>query len=107
MNPKVSEVLKDNDSGLHILCKKYGVSKLWLFGSALSELWDPKTSDLDLLVEFDCLPAGIDLFAQIFVFQVELERLFNRPVDLVERVAIRKQEFLKLVDSEALEIYAA
>lgn len=38
--------------------------------------------------------------------QVELERLLGRPVDLVERVAIRKPAFRETVDRDSQEVYA-
>jgi len=35
------------------LCRRYGVRKLELFGSATDGAFDPRTSDLDFLVDFD------------------------------------------------------
>ena len=107
MNQAVQEQLDCTRSKLEMLCKEFGVKRLWLFGSALTSNWEPDTSDLDLLVEFGPPPEGIDLFAQQFVFQVELENLFEMRVDLVERTAIKKQSFKQAVDREAREIYAA
>jgi uncharacterized protein len=34
------------------ICRKQGVKRLELFGSAVREDFDPATSDLDFLVEF-------------------------------------------------------
>lgn len=34
------------------LCRRYGVARLSLFGSALTAEFDPATSDVDFLVEF-------------------------------------------------------
>lgn len=34
------------------LCKKFGVLQLRLFGSAITDAWDPERSDIDFLVEY-------------------------------------------------------
>jgi predicted nucleotidyltransferase len=107
MNVKAQIVLERVQPDLAHICRRFGVRKLWIFGSALSPKWQPETSDFDFLVEYGPPPTGIDLFAQQFVMQVELERLLGRPVDLVERVAIRKQAFREIVDRDAQEVYAA
>ena len=47
------------------LCRRYGVRKLELFGSATTGAFDPRTSDLDFLIDFD--PEGNDsLFHRYF-----------------------------------------
>ena len=76
------------------LCAKHGVRKLYLFGSAVNGAFDPKTSDLDFLVEFvELTPAAhADAF---FGLMEALEKLFGRAVDLVEDQAIRNPYFRK------------
>lgn len=106
MNPQVRALLSKVGPGLTELCRRYGVRKLDLFGSALTPEWDEAESDLDFIADFGPPPAGIDLFAQQFVFQVELEKLLGRKVDLLERCAIRKPLFLERVASQAQEVYA-
>ena len=39
------------------LCRRYGVLRLDLFGSAATGRYRPEESDLDFLVEFQPLPA--------------------------------------------------
>jgi len=59
-------------------CRKYHISKLSIFGSALTEDFCP-SSDIDVLVEFepDCTP-GLSFFRM----ESELSALFGRRVDL-------------------------
>jgi predicted nucleotidyltransferase len=38
------------------LCRRYQVRRLELFGSAVSDRFDPETSDRDFLVEFERVP---------------------------------------------------
>ena len=87
------------------LCRRFGVRRLDVFGSAVRGAdFDPARSDVDLLVEF-----GGDL-AAFLDFKEALEALLGRPVDLVERQAveasrngIRRRRIL----AEAEPIYAA
>jgi predicted nucleotidyltransferase len=79
MNAIVQEKVKD----LVALCNNRGVRRLALFGSAASGRFDPTSSDLDFLVEFQ--PVRPAQHADnYFGLQEDLERLFGVPVELVE-----------------------
>jgi predicted nucleotidyltransferase len=66
---------------------KYGVGRLWIFGSYARDDAGPG-SDLDLLVEFE--RAGISLFGFVGLEQEIGDRL-GMKVDLVERSALRAE----------------
>lgn len=70
------------------LCRRYGVARLEVFGSAARGTdFDPRTSDADFLVEFD--PNGsLAPFDQFFDLAEGLRRILERPVDLVESSAV-------------------
>ena len=88
------------------LCTRYGVKRLELFGSGSRDDFDPKKSDFDLLVEFaDSKPAGA--FDRYFGLKEEVERLFQRPVDLVETQAISNPYFQQAVQQDKVLVYAA
>ncbi len=77
-------------------CRKWRVRELSIFGSALRDDFGPD-SDLDVLVSFDPgTPLDID---GLLDMKEELETLFGRPVDLVEKEALRnpwrKHEILR------------
>lgn len=70
------------------LCRRYGVARLEVFGSAArGSDFDPQRSDADFLVTFgkDVATSSLD---QFFGFAEALEGLLGRKVDLVERRAI-------------------
>lgn len=70
------------------LCRRYGVVRLDVFGSAArGEDFDPARSDADFLVEFEP-ESGPPTLGRFFGLAEDLERLFGRSVDLVERRAI-------------------
>ncbi len=60
-------------------CRERHISKLSIFGSALTENFCPDSSDIDILVEFepDYTP-GLSFFR----IESELSSLFGRKVDL-------------------------
>jgi len=91
MNP----IIEAKKPEIIALCRRYGVSKLDLFGSATSPTWDPDRSDFDFIVEFESYGPGI---AQRFVgFGDALEELLGRKVDLVSGRAMRPR-FRKSAD---------
>lgn len=89
------QVKLDKDM-LAAFCQKWRVRELSLFGSALRDDFGPE-SDLDFLVSFEPdTPLDIDMLLDM---KEELESRFGRPVDLVEKEALRnpwrKHEILK------------
>lgn len=88
------------------LCRKHGVRRLVLFGSAARGTdFDPRHSDIDFLVEFD--PATPKLFRRYQDLQRELEDLLGRPVDLVGRRSLENPYFARTVFEASEELYAA
>jgi predicted nucleotidyltransferase len=80
-------ILESHRAELETICRRRGVERLDLFGSAAGERFDPESSDLDFLVSFvSQTPAR--LFDRYFGLKEELEHLFGRRVDLVMEGAI-------------------
>lgn len=74
---------------LSLLCKKYLIKELSLFGSALRIDFD-EDSDIDLLVTFED-KTKYSLFDIVRVKE-DFEKLFDRPVDIVNHKAIEKSK---------------
>lgn len=91
-------------AALAALCRRYGVRRLELFGSAASGAFDPARSDVDLLVDFDDDPAG--LFDRYFGLKEALEVLYGRPVDLVSAGSLRNPYFIAAVNETRRLVYA-
>ncbi len=87
------------------LCRRYGVERLYIFGSAAQGHFDPEQSDLDFLVEMaDREPTGS--YADRYLdFAVALERLFGRRVDLVTVQSIRNPYFRREIEATRQLIY--
>jgi predicted nucleotidyltransferase len=84
MHPAIAE----KREALAALCRRYGVTRLEVFGSAArGHDFDPAKSDADFLVAFE-KEAGLSALDQFFGFAEALEEILGRPVDLVERGAL-------------------
>jgi len=88
------------------LCAKYRVRRLELFGSVLTNRFDPRTSDLDFLVEFLSLQPGEYADAYFSLLEA-LRELFQRNVDLVMTGAIKNRYFLESINRSRTVLYAA
>ncbi len=86
------------------LCVKHHVRRLVAFGSATTEAFDPTSSDVDLLVEFDPMPP-VQHADSYFGLQEDLERLFGMPVDLVEAGPIRNPYFRRAIEQTQMVLY--
>lgn len=97
--------LRQHLDEISLLCRKYGVSKLELFGSAARDDFDPAVSDIDLFYEFDANPAL--LADRFFGLLEELEQLLGRPVDLVSSRDATNPYFLQVANQNRTTLYAA
>ncbi len=99
-------VVQDKIEPLSELCRRYGVRKLVLFGSALRDDFDPSRSDLDFVVEFAPRPSGGYANAYFGLLR-EMESLLGCPVDLIEAGTIRNPYIRRSVEAEQKTLYAA
>ena len=89
-----------------MLCRRFGVRRLDVFGSAVSGEFQAGSSDVDFLVELDP-PEGQSRFDAFFGLKESLELLLGVPVDLVDPSALRNPFFAAGVESSRTELYAA
>jgi uncharacterized protein len=85
-------------------CKRWRINEFALFGSVLRADFHPN-SDVDVLVSIDP-KAKIGLF-EIAEMKIELEELFKRPVDFVEKEGLRNPYRRHEILNTAKVIYAA
>lgn len=102
MHPIVQERLQT----LRDLCREHRVERLDLFGSAARDDFDPQTSDLDFLVEFEPMPPK-EHADSFFGLLAALERLFGRAVDLLEREPIENPYLWRSIVQSRTPLYEA
>jgi predicted nucleotidyltransferase len=98
-------ILDKKTEQIGLLCRKYSVKELYVFGSALREDFGPG-SDIDLAVVFSRKGVA-GSFDQYFDFKNEMEQLLCRPVDLVCTAGVRNSVFRGELDQTKRLIYAA
>ena len=98
-------LIADRLGELRALCEKYRVKRLTLFGSAVKGTFDPATSDVDFVVEFlpDAPQGGFG--GAYFQLLGDLNDLFERDVDLVERGSIENPYFLQVLALTERAVY--
>ncbi len=85
-------------------CKRWNVVEFALFGSVLRDDFSAD-SDVDVLVTFaDATEISLFDMAQM---QIELQRLFNRPVDILEKNALRNPYRKRQILSTAEVVHAS
>ena len=85
-------------------CRKYGVAEFCLFGSVLREDFGPK-SDIDIMLKFK---AGRGFtFENTPDIQEELEAMFGRSVDVIEKGRIRNPFRQHAIMNSYRVVYAA
>jgi predicted nucleotidyltransferase len=101
-------IVAERQSELTALCKRFGVERLEVFGSAATDdQFDPATSDLDFIVEFR---ADHDLgpwLQDYFSFRDSLSKLFGYPVDLVMASAMKNPYFIREANRTRRQLYGA
>jgi len=98
--------IEEQRKAIEDLCRRFHVSRLELFGSAAAGGFDPRTSDLDFLVEFDELQ--LNEYADAYFGLLEtLEELFQRDVDLVVIGSIKNPYLREGIQRSRTLLYAA
>lgn len=77
-----------------------------VFGSAASGAFDIASSDVDILIDFETVH-DFDHFGSYFALKEGLERIFDRPVDLVVSGSIRNPYFRQQVMDSKETLYTA
>jgi uncharacterized protein len=97
-----------SDKELAEFCRRWKIVELEVFGSALSDDFDEKESDIDLLVSYS-IDAEWSLLDHVQV-KDELSALIGRPVDLLTRRSVERSRNplrRKRILETAQRIYAA
>jgi predicted nucleotidyltransferase len=86
-------------------CQRFGVARLRLFGSGVTDRFDPERSDFDFLVDFQ--PQVTDLLGNYLGLTAALEQITGRKVDLVMTDAVENPYFAAEASRGAQVLYAA
>lgn len=99
-------VIEEKRDAIEDLCRRFGVVRLYVFGSAVRDDFRPGESDVDLLVDFGSM-GGRSKAHAYFDLREELERLLGTSVDLVMIGAVKNRYLARDIDRTKQELYAA
>ena len=85
------------------ICRSLPVKRLGIYGSALTDAFS-SDSDVDILVLFDS-DKKIDYFDTYFNLKEQLEKIFEREVDLIIDKQFKNPVFGKSVEKSRLTLY--
>ena len=100
------DILEKKREAIARACRRYGVTRLDVFGSALRDDFKPDESDLDLLVEFGPMEsyARVDAY---FGLLEELRSLLGSKIDLVMAGAVKNSYIAMDIERTRRMFYAA
>jgi predicted nucleotidyltransferase len=93
-----------NYNDIVLLCEKYGINELSIFGSSIRDDFT-QNSDVDILVSFG-KTSEITLF-DIMDLEKEFSQVFKREVDIVEKESLKNPIRKNRILSTREIIYAA
>ena len=102
----MNSVIKSKFRELADLCVMRRVQRLILFGSAAGDNFDPATSDLDLLVEFQPMTPAQHA-DNYFGLMEDLRELFGIEIDLLDPGPIRNPYFKQAIEQTQVVLYGA
>jgi predicted nucleotidyltransferase len=101
----MDKLIQNKKEELKLLCQKYDVKSMYIFGSACNESFN-ENSDLDFLITFDNL--SINQYTNnYFDLHYNLESLFNRKIDLITDRSLSNPYFIKSINQSKQLIYEA
>jgi predicted nucleotidyltransferase len=90
------------------LCRHHHVLRLSVFGSAARDDFDPTTSDVDVIVDFDVDAISNEEYSHNkWALHDELSRCFRRKVDLLTWESVKNPYLLRSIQGSNETLYAA
>lgn len=99
-------VIENKREAIAALCRKYGVVRMHVFGSAVRDDFRPGDSDVDLLVEFGSMDGHAKAHAYFDLLD-DLRDLLGTEVDLVMVGAVKNRYLARDIEQTKQELYAA
>ena len=96
--------LVNKQAGIAALCRRFGVSRLEVFGSAAVGGFEPASSDYDFIASFVLQP-GVSMGRRFVGFSDALEALLERKVDLMTDRPIENLHLRAAVNASRKTVY--
>ena len=94
----------EQEEAFAAVCRRFGVRRLEVFGSAARDDFDPAKSDFDFIVTFADKSPGT--YADRYLdFAASVEKLLGRRIDLLTERCIRNPYFRREVEAARQIVY--
>ena len=94
----------EHQKAIAAVCRDLDVERLDLFGSLTGTDFGP-TCDVDVVARFDRGQGR--MFSRYFYLKERLERIFNRPVDIVLEDSMQNPYFREAIERSRVNVYEA
>ena len=101
---KINTIITSKINALRSICKRYKVSSLYVFGSAVNGEFDDESSDIDMLVEIE-EEDPIERGELLMSFEKKLEQLFKRKVDLLTKASLHNPVLIDNINKTKVPVY--
>jgi len=102
----MTSAIEEKQHAIADICRKYGVKRLDLFGSAARSDSHSEPNDVDFFYEFEATHA-LCLADRFFGLIEDLETLLGKDVDLVSANDAVNPYFLQVANQHRIALYAA
>ena len=82
--PEIPELITSKREEIAALCREFGVARLEVFGSVMTDEFNPQTSDIDFIVTFTPFTGLSRWIDSLFGLEERLAELFQRDVDVID-----------------------
>ena len=99
-------IVESNIEKVREVCMRRPIAELYLFGSAASGTFNDD-SDMDFVVVFKESLDPLEQGDAFFGLLDDLQRLFNRPIDLISYNSLKNPIFIEELNNSKVSLYAA
>jgi len=100
------QLIEDKREELSRLCERCHVKRLEVFGSAMSDYFEPDRSDIDMVVELLPIPPA-RYTESYFGLMSDLKKKFETEIDLLEAAPINNPYFKQAIEQTKTVLYEA
>jgi hypothetical protein len=103
----MTALLTNRQEAIAALCRRFGVVRLDLFGSAAAGTFDAARSDFDFIADFTEPTPTVEYADRVLGFSEALEQLLGRRVDIVTAAALRHSRLAQAIAATRQPVYDA
>jgi predicted nucleotidyltransferase len=100
------ELIQTHQPEIADICRRQGIHRLDVFGSAATGQFNAQTSDVDFIAEFDDSSPSGGLLDRYLELATRLEAVLGTAVDIITPRSLRNPYFRESVNASRETVYA-